>query len=107
MLSTLEKVKSLENYLAMDNLPVDPLIDRIINKLLSREYHRISEIQKRLLSDVTQFETQYAMKSGQFQSQYNHGILGDEMDFIEWSATLDMLTQIEKQLNGLKWVVDK
>lgn len=101
MLSTLEKVKSLEHYLTISNPPVDPVIDHTLNKLLNREYQRISEIQKRLLSDVNQFEAHYEMKSTQFQSQYDKGILGDDIDFIEWSATLDMLNQIEKQL---KWL---
>ena len=107
MLSTLEKVKSLEQYLAINNSNIDPVIDHTIDKLLNREYQRIAEIQTRLILDVAQFETHYAMESDSFQAQYNNGSLGDEMDFIEWSASLEMLAQIEKQLHWLKIAVEK
>jgi len=107
MLNTLEKVKSLEQYLTISNTLVDPVIDHTINKLLTREYQRISEMQNRLLTDVNQFETHYAMPSTHFQTQYDNRLLGDDMDFIEWSATLDMLSQIEKQLKWLNIAVEQ
>jgi len=107
MLSTLERVKSLENYLAMGNINIDPIIDQTINKLLVREYHRIAESKNGLMQDINQFEKQYTMNSLDFQQAYDNGNLNDDMDFMEWSATLDMLTQIENQLNWLKLAVDQ
>ena len=42
MLSTVEKVKRLEGYLAISNITVDPVIELTINKLLMREYERVA-----------------------------------------------------------------
>ncbi len=36
------------------------------------------------------------MNSEEFKRRYEAGTLGDDMDYIEWSATLDMLAGIEK-----------
>lgn len=106
MLSTVEKVKRLEGYLAISNITVDPVIELTINKLLMREYERVAEIKHRLNTEMTQFEQQYAMNSNSFHQRYETGELGDEMDFIEWSATLEMLKQIEKQLAWLETARD-
>jgi hypothetical protein len=107
MLSTQERVKSLENYLAMGKINADPVIDRTINKLLTREYQRVAESKNRLTQDINQFEKQYEMNSQVFQQQYDSGQLTDDMDFMEWSASLDMLAQVEKQLKWLEIVIEK
>ncbi len=107
MLNTLEKVKRLENYLSIDNIAIDPVIELTINKLLMREYHRVTEIKKRLTNEISLLEQQYGMDSNSFQQRYQAGKLDDEMDFIEWSASLEMLNQIENQLNGLASACDK
>ncbi len=107
MLNTLEKVKRLEDYLAIGNIVIDPVIELTINKLLMREFQRVAEVKNRLSNEIAQFEQQYAMDSNNFQQRYQTGELGDEMDFIEWSANLEMLNQIEKQLVGLETACDR
>jgi len=42
------------------------------------------------------------MSSEEFNRQYEEGTMGDEMDYVEWSATVDMLSGIEKRLSVLQ-----
>jgi hypothetical protein len=48
MMTTLEKVRRLEQYIAVDNSVVDPVVDMIIDKLLAREIERMRALKARL-----------------------------------------------------------
>jgi hypothetical protein len=98
MFSTLEKVKRLEQYLAADNSTVDPVVDLTIDKLLAREHAHIMELKTRLLEQCASFEQSYALSSEDFYKQYEAGQMGDETNYIEWAATLEMLANLEKRL---------
>ncbi len=95
MMTTLEKVKRLEQYLLFSNLTVDPVLDMSINKLLVRESTRINELKTRLLNQVMMFEQTYSMVSSEFYRRYEKGEMGDEMDFVEWASTVEMLTNVD------------
>ena len=101
MLATLEKVKRLEQYLSISNATIDPVLDQSIDKILAREEGRLREMNSRLSIQISQFETQYDMNSKDFSKKYTNGSLGDAVDFIEWTATLDMLANINSQLELL------
>ena len=98
MFSTLEKVKRLEQYLAVDNSTVDPVVDLTIDKLLACEQARIMELKTRLLEQCALFEQSYALSSEDFYKQYEAGQMGDETDYIEWAATIEMLANLDKRL---------
>jgi len=98
MISTLEKVKRLEQYLAVDSSAIDPVLQMAIDKLLARETARLSELKKRLAAQLKGFEEHYALNSADFYTRYEKGEMGDSMDFIEWSATVEMLANAEKQM---------
>ena len=102
MMTTLEKVKQLEQYLIFSNVTVDPVLDMSINKLLVRESTRMNEIKTRLLNQVTMFEHTYSMVSSEFYVRYEKGEMGDEMDFVEWASTVEMLTNVDKKLKLLQ-----
>lgn len=55
MISTLEKIKRLEKYLATNNSTIDPVIETTINKLLSHEFNRMVELKNRLLNELQSF----------------------------------------------------
>ncbi|MBE2222378.1 MAG: hypothetical protein IAF02_12595 [Anaerolineae bacterium] len=101
MLATLEKIKRLEQYLSVNQVTVDPVLDQSIDKILAREQGRLHEMQLRLSAQITEFENQYQMTSENFSQKYQAGMLGDDIDFIEWAATLDMLANIDIQLSLL------
>ena len=98
MATTLEKVKRLEQYLMLDPVAIDPILDLTINKLLTREFNRLAELKARLVRQLQAFEEQYYLKSKEFYTRYEQGELGDDMDFMEWAATIEMVTNVDKRL---------
>jgi hypothetical protein len=101
-MSILRKVKLLEEYVAADTSAIDPAVELAIEKLLKREVSRMDELKQRLLRQKTDFEKKYGMSSEEFNRHYEEGTMGDEMDYVEWSATVDMLSGIEKRLSVLQ-----
>ena len=97
-MTTLEKVKKLEKYLTVNNSVVDPIIETTIDKLLTREFNRLVELKFRLTNDLAKFEKHYDMNSEDFYQRYEKGELGDEMDFVEWAATIEMLNNLKQRL---------
>jgi hypothetical protein len=77
------------------------VLDTTIDKLLTREYTRILELKTRLLEQCARFEESYALKSADFYERYQQGQMSDELDFIEWASTIEMLANIEKRLGLL------
>ncbi|MBF0412675.1 MAG: hypothetical protein HQK70_08185 [Desulfamplus sp.] len=96
-MTTLEKIKCLEEYVAINNSVVDSVIEITINKLLAREFERVSELKARLINDISEFEKQYVLKSDDFYQKYEKGMLADSMDFVEWAATVEMLENVKRQ----------
>jgi len=101
-MTTLEKVRRLEQYIAVDSSAIDPVIDLAIDKLLGREKERMCKIRERLEEQLVEFEQRYSLKSTDFYKSYETGEMGDTMDFIEWSATIEMLANTEKQITLLE-----
>jgi len=98
MVSTLEKVRKLKQYIAAESLAVDPVMDVTIDKLLEREMTRMLELKTRLIGQLEEFEKKYALSSSEFYTQYENGELGDDMDFVEWAATVEMLANADRRL---------
>jgi hypothetical protein len=101
-MTILEKVKLLERYIAVDIAAIDPVMDMTIEKLLKREAFRMDELKQRLLMQKTEFEEKYGLNSEEFCRRYDKGVMGDDMDYVEWSATVDMLVGTEKRLSLLQ-----
>ena len=101
-MAILEKVKLLEEYVAVDASAVDPVVELAIEKLLKREASRMDELKQRLLVQKAEFEKKYGISSDEFNRRYEKGTMGDEMDYVEWSATVDMLSGIDKRLSLLQ-----
>jgi len=101
-MTILEKVKLLERYIAVDVAAIDPVMELAIEKLLKREASRMDELKQQLLKQKTDFEETYDLDSEEFCRRYEKGAMGDDMDYVEWSATVDMLAGIEKRLSLLQ-----
>lgn len=101
-MAILEKVKLLEEYVAVDASAVDPVVELAIEKLLKREASRMNKLKQRLLIQKVEFEKKYGISSDEFNRRYEKGTMGDEMDYVEWSATVDMLSGIDKRLTLLQ-----
>jgi len=62
--------------------------------------------QNTLLNQLMMFEQIYSLPSDEFYTRYELGKNGDEMDFVEWAATVEMLANVEKSLRlSLMWEI--
>ncbi len=98
MLTTLQKVQRLEEYVAADSGAVDQVLDMSLDKLLAREARRLREIRERLTEQLAEFEAHYELDSAEFYARFERGDMGDATDLIEWSATVEMLANVEERL---------
>jgi hypothetical protein len=92
-----EKVRRLEQYLAVDDI-ADRVIEQTVDKLIEREAARLTDLKERLERQLAEFEKQYAMKTPVFYARFERGELGDVIDFVEWSATFEMVANLNKRL---------
>ncbi len=97
-MTTLEKVRRLEQYIAVSNSAADPVLDMTLDKILAREIERTRELQARLAGQLAEFEERYGLESANFYARYESGEMGDAMDFVEWSATVEMLGDAKERL---------
>lgn len=101
-MTTLEKVRKLEQYIAIDNGTADPVLGMAIDKMLSREIERLEQLRDSLFTQLFEFEQTYKMDSRTQYQRYEQGELGDAMDFMEWAATTEMVESIDRHLVLLK-----
>lgn len=59
---------------------------------------------KNLVIELGDFEKHYQIHSTDFYASYQCGELGDDIDFVEWSTTIDMLQSINQQIAILRKV---
>lgn len=98
MSTVLEKVKRLEQYVATEENAIDQVVEQTLDKLFEREASRLEHIRSRLETRIAAFEETYKMPTPEFYLRFEQGELGDAMDFFEWSATLEMLQNLEKRI---------
>ncbi len=99
--STLDKIRRLEKYIAIQE-GTDTVFDLALDKLLNREVVRLEQMQDELQGELVEFEHTYGLESQAFYRQYEEGKLGDATDFVEWSSTVEMVNNIEQQLRLLQ-----
>jgi len=76
-----------------------------LDKVLAREIEHARQLQARLTGQLAGFEERYGLESADFYARYESGEMGDAVDFVEWSATVEMLGNAKERLallgNGL------
>jgi hypothetical protein len=98
MAVVLEKVRQLEKYLEWRGGHGDRVVDMTISKILQRERDQMRGQLNDLQQHLTAFERQYGWPTRTFYERFEKGELGDDADFFEWSATWEMLLQLQKGL---------
>ena len=93
-----EKIKRLERYLAAEDADTDRVVEQTVDKLLERETARLTKLKTHLEQQLKDYEKQYAIESAQFHARFERGEMGDGTDFVEWSATYEMLEGLNRRL---------
>ena len=91
------QIRKLEKYISASQTSVDGIFSTTISKLYNRELKRINQLIIRLERQLSKFENQYSITSKVFLKKYKIGGLGDDIDYVEWSATIDMLENAKKR----------
>ncbi|MFM7406092.1 MAG: hypothetical protein ACKO3K_05350 [Cuspidothrix sp.] len=73
-----------------------------LRKIITQEINHIQQQIKELENDLQIFEHQYQLSSENFYQQFKRGELGDEVDFVEWSAFYQMWTDLQARLTLLQ-----
>jgi hypothetical protein len=77
------------------------VVDRSVDKIIALEraaaQRDLADLQQRLQA----FEQQYEMSSQSFYQRFRAGELGDEVDFVEWSAFYEMHEAVRDRLDVL------
>lgn len=101
MTALLEKVRRLEQYVQLTEGQVDQVMESTIDKVLERERQRLLRQQARLKSQIADFEARYGWTSEEFYPRFERGELGDDTDFVEWSATIEMVQNLQRTIDLL------
>ena len=96
----LEKVRRLERYIEMGSGP-EVWIDSVLSKLIESERERLMETERRLCNQLQEFERTYSLDSDTFYERFERGRLGDEMDYFDWAATVEMVRNLRNRLSLL------
>jgi len=102
MMTALENIRRLEQYIITGGTAIDPVLEMGISKLINREFNCMIELRNRLSEQIAEFERRYSLGSRDFYTRYEKGEMGDDTDFIEWASTIEMLENINKKLCLLK-----
>lgn len=96
----INQLKILTN-ISQEGAYSDTFVFAIRNVFLG-EITNIEQEIKEIESDLEAFEKQYNISSKEFYQQFEQGILGDDIDFVEWSAFYQMWHSLQNRLNLLK-----
>jgi len=77
------------------------LISRSVDKLIVLERRLAERDIVNLTTRLRSFESQYQMPSDVFYQRFRSGELGDESDFVEWSAFFEMWQSAQERLDVL------
>jgi hypothetical protein len=79
----------------------DSVMDLTINKMLQRERVQMEAQLTRLQQQLVAFEGQYGRSTPELHERFERGELGDDTDYVEWSATWEMVQQLQQGLKLL------
>jgi hypothetical protein len=70
-------------------------LELTLDKVVAHEMSRLAAQQRRLRAQLTEFERRYDLSSSDFYDRFEQGERGDDADFVEWSATYEMMENLD------------
>jgi hypothetical protein len=80
----------------------DENLSRVIDKLLKVFLEQHQARLDRYSAELEQFETRYGMSSAEFYQKFEHGQLGDAIDFFEWAGLFELQQELLKKVERLE-----
>ena len=74
----------------------------LISSAIDREANIIYMGIKRTKENLKYFERKYKIQTGTFYKRFQHGKMGDSMDFIEWAGEYEILQNLLKEYDELR-----
>ena len=102
MPTVLEKVRRLEQYIETRAGYADRVLEGTLDKILQREHDQLQGQLARLRDQLAVFENRYGLTTPEFYERFERGEMGDEADFFEWSATWEMVQDLQGDLELLQ-----
>ena len=66
-----------------------------IDKILQRKHDQSQNKIARLRDQLAVFESRYGLTTPEFYERFECGEMGDDADFFEWSATWEMVQDLQ------------
>ena len=66
-----------------------------IDKILQRKHDQSQNKIARLRDQLAVFESRYGLTTPEFYERFERGEMGDDADFFEWSATWEMVQDLQ------------
>lgn len=95
-----ERIHLLES-LSGNTSAVTAMLDKVITQLARQQQQKLSGIRQRL----AELEGHYGMNGQLFRQRFECGELGDDPDWLEWDALIDMATELEQRLERIETVI--
>ena len=92
----LERLAQLER-LGLTSSLVAVTIDKLYTHEIAEARRKLEEFK----AELAEFEVQYKMASAEFFQRFQDGQMGDDMDFFDWSALVQMTNNLQTRLNLL------
>lgn len=78
------------------------LIDRSLNKIIELERANTLKQASELQVKLQTYEVQYQMPSDIFYQRFMEGLLGDAIDYFEWSVFYELWQSLQERLQVLQ-----
>ncbi|MFB2921594.1 hypothetical protein [Aerosakkonema funiforme] len=98
--TTLEKLQRLET-LCRQGYASD-IIELSLDKIIAYEIANAQKEAAELQAELQAFEAQYKISSQDLYRSFRKGEMGDDVDFVEWSAFYQMWLSVQERLEILQ-----
>jgi hypothetical protein len=71
---------------------------------IEQTLERIQKKKEELDRDLQEFEVQYKMSSEEFSQKFHAGMIGDDLDFVEWDALYQLNRSLQQQIDNLRLI---
>jgi hypothetical protein len=95
----LNQLKLLETLYRQGGLTAT--IEQTLDQVLQQELAISQQKQAELDRDLQAFETQYQWSSKEFVQRFRTGLLGDDVDFVEWDAVYRLKESLQNHIDLL------